>query len=83
MLLFDARSLSDLPRMAAKIEDSAQIPLLFCHLFTNKLLKIMKILSRTSNFSLIRGKPDRLLGAKGLLVEDSRANLRRIYYHGF
>ena len=56
-----ARSLSDLPRTATKIEDSAKISLLFRHLFTNKLLKIMKILTRTSNFSLIRGKSDRLL----------------------
>ena len=60
------RSLSDLPRMAVKIGISAQISLLFRPLFTNKLLKIMKIFTRNPNFSLIHGKSDRLLGGTKL-----------------
>jgi len=42
-----ASSLSELSRTAAQVQDSAQISLLPRHLFTNKFLKIMKILTRT------------------------------------
>jgi len=55
------RSLSDFARPAAKSEDLAQISLRFRRLCLHKLLKLMKILPQTSDFSLKRSKSDRLL----------------------
>gem|GEM_PF-5332315 len=57
----EASSLSDLSRPAAEIGDSARIPLRFRHLCSHKLLKLMKILTRTPIPSLSRSKSDRLL----------------------
>jgi len=55
-------SLSDLSRPAAEIGDSARISPRFRHLCSPKLLKLMKILTRTPIPSLRRSKSDRLLG---------------------
>ena len=57
-----ARSLSGLSRLAAKIEDLAQISPRFRHLCPHKLLKSVEILPQTSILSLKRAKSDRLLG---------------------
>jgi hypothetical protein len=56
-----ASSLSDLSRPAAEIGDSARISPRFRHLCSHKLLKLMKILTRTPIPSLRRSKSDRLL----------------------
>lgn len=61
------RSLSDLSHPAAKFEDLAQISLRFRHLCLHKLLKLMKILTQTSNSSLEQSKSDRLLGRRQFL----------------
>ncbi len=58
----ESRRLSDLERPAAKFEDSAQISLRFRPLCPHKVLKLMKILARTSIFDAGRAKSDSLLG---------------------
>jgi len=57
-----ASSLSDLSRPAAKIGVSARISPRLRHLCSHKLLKLMKILTRTPIPSPRRSKSDRLLG---------------------
>ena len=67
-------SLWDLSRPAAETGDSARISRRFRHLCSHKLLKLMKILTRTPIPSVRRSKSDRLL--EDHRVSDGESELR-------